>query len=117
MDEDHDGLLDLAEYVLGGSPQSASREVLPQVGVAPFFGESFCTYTFQRNLAADDVSITVQVSDDMQTWFSDAGHIVFVSETNLGDGMATVVYRSATVREYEVTRILSSPFTAEIRFC
>jgi hypothetical protein len=96
MDEDNDGLSNLAEYVLGGNPAADSRHLLPQASIGQFFGLYYLTYSFRRTLAADDVALTAQISDDLQTWFSDAGHVLFVSETNHGDGTSTLFFRSGT---------------------
>ena len=94
-DEDADGLLNLTEYVLGGLPGADSRAVLPRGSVADYAGTEHFTLTFRRNLAADDVRIRVEISDEVTPWAHDPGRVTWVGETRHPDGTATVVYRSA----------------------
>ena len=58
-DPDADGLENLAEYVLGGSP------LLPTGTTAP--GYSLGTLTFTRNLAATDVALRIEARDSLAT--------------------------------------------------
>ena len=95
-DEDRDGLKNLQEYVLQGSPTVPSPEIAPQTEMADFGGQQYLTFTFRRNLATDDVAITPQISTNLATWNSGPAHVVLVSETNHGDGSATLVYRAAS---------------------
>jgi hypothetical protein len=97
-DDDNDGLVNLAEYLLGGLPRVDSQLVAPRAAIAAFAGTDYLTYSFRRKLGADDVAFTVQISDNLATWNSDIAHVVWVSETNHGDGTSTLVYRSATPR-------------------
>jgi hypothetical protein len=98
LDQDKDGLVELAEYLLGGLPGADSQGVLPHASIETFAGAEYLTYSFRRNLAADDVALTVQISEDLLTWNSDPAHVVLVSETNHGNGTSTLMFRSATPR-------------------
>ena len=94
-DEDRDGFQNLQEYELLGLPNSPSPEIAPQTGIASFGGLNYLTFTFRRNLAADDIAFAPQISSDLVNWFSGPAYVVFVSEDNHGDGSATLLYRSA----------------------
>ena len=49
----------------------------------------------RRNLAADDVVLSAQVSDDLVTWKSGSGFTVLVREIPGNDGTSTMTWRSA----------------------
>lgn len=84
-DDNGDGINNLTQYALAGNTPIQ----LPSGGSA----DGFLTISFQRNLAADDTTCTVQRSTDLQTWTS-VGDVEYVSETNHGNGKATYVWRS-----------------------
>ena len=94
-DGDGDGLANLGEYGLRSSPSVDSTAILPVVSFEDYGGQLHLTFTFQRNLAADDVILTPQISSNLRDWFSDPSNILFVSETNHANGTSTVVYRAA----------------------
>ena len=85
-DDNGDGIVNLLQYALAGS----TPVTLPSGGS----DGGFLTLTFCRNLAADDLVLTVQRSTDLSTWTS-GSDVAFVSETPLGDGSSTCVWRSA----------------------
>jgi hypothetical protein len=97
-DENNNGLANLTEYALGCSHLMGVPAVLPKAGAAPFFATDYATYSFRRNLAADDVAFIAEISADLQTWYSDPGHVIFVSESQNGDGTSTRLFRSTTPR-------------------
>ena len=98
-DNDSDGYSALAEYGLGGSDSTPDDRSLPDAGIGSFDrgmgAEDYFTITFLQNLAADDVVIEAEISDDHQSWAKGPGNVEFVGSTHNGDGTATVVYRSA----------------------
>lgn len=64
-DPDHDGISNLMEYVLGGSPNALNTDILPVLTPA---GNK---WTFKRSDASEaDVVLTVQWSTDLQNWTS-----------------------------------------------
>lgn len=97
-DTDGDGLTAFAEYALGSSPTTPNSFGHPADGDEPLLvgqaGSQYLTIRFRRRLAADDVAYDVQSSPGLITgeWTGGAG--VLVSETNHGDGTATMVYRA-----------------------
>ena len=62
-DPDHDGMTNYFEYALGSEPLNGASRGAPQIAA----GASLAI-TFTRVPAANDVTIVVQVSGDMQTW-------------------------------------------------
>lgn len=98
-DSDADGLTAFAEYSLGSSPTVAGTQGLPDAGLAAFtVGQTsgqYLTITFNRRLGADDVVYDIQSSSDLATDRWTPGAVVLVSESNNGDGTATMVYRTA----------------------
>jgi len=64
-DPDHDGIPNLAEYVLVGDPRVLSALILPAVAVGP----GGCTFTFKRCAAsAQTIGQTFQYGDDLVRW-------------------------------------------------
>ncbi len=79
------------EYALASSDTVADSSVLPTVAAA----DPHATFTFRRNLAADDVIYSVEVSNDFENWSSDHADVLFVSSSDSGYGYALVTYRCA----------------------
>ncbi|MFT5857228.1 MAG: hypothetical protein ACI8XO_004487, partial [Verrucomicrobiales bacterium] len=101
-DDDGDGSSAFLEYFLGTSDSIANSDGLPTVSMGLFDDglgtfRSYPTFTFQINLAADDVTYEVQLSIDLTaaTW-TRAAAVSYVSMTDNGDGTATLVWRSTT---------------------
>jgi hypothetical protein len=98
-DRDGDGLTALAEYGLASSPGTPDFNSQPTTGTDSFLvgqvSGRYLTLRFRRRLGADDVAYDIESSASLATgpWTPGAG--VLVSETNHGDGTATMVYRSA----------------------
>src|SRR5690606_33537626 len=65
-DPDGDRLPNLLEYVLGLDPLDPDSP-----GFDPGFAANRLSITYPRNLAATDATLTVQWSDDLQTWRTD----------------------------------------------
>ena len=60
-------------------------------------GATFLTLTYKKSLAASDVTCTVEVSGDLQTWSSGASATATVSASNNAAGtMQTIVQRDLT---------------------
>ena len=99
-DQDQDGLQQLLEYALGtsdgdGGQGSAQIQIGLESILVDDLEESYVTITFQRAVAADDVSIRVETATDLSQWNSGEAYVVLVSKMNHGNGLATVKYRSA----------------------
>ena len=101
-DLDNDQIPALLEYVLGSSendPNSGlDRYQLSTTEITE--GADAGTYlslTYIRNLAADDATIEVEHSIDLEIWQNVLdGAVVLESETLNGDGTSTVIWRSST---------------------
>ena len=99
-DADGDGFTALLEYGLGANDAAAGDAVAFATGALESFPiganlETFLTIHFRRNLLAQNlVSLQPEVSLDLATW-TGGDALVLVSETDHGDGTATVTYRSA----------------------
>jgi hypothetical protein len=99
-DADGDGLSDLLEYAVGSNPGDGLGARLPVMGSELFtvnaVASRYQTFSFSRNLEADGVTFDVQCSPDLAVWTDGGGEMIYVSTRNLGDGTATVTYRSST---------------------
>jgi hypothetical protein len=99
-DEDHDGRSNFLEYAMGTDPN-----VVTDSGIAPSavvytlpVGQDSGTYftvSVRRNLAADDVSWTMETSASLAAEVWSTTELVLVGELNNHDGTATMVFRSA----------------------
>lgn len=89
-DSDGDGLSAFAEYAYG--TDDSIPNPLPLSGqLDPTGGFSF---TFPRNLAADDSLVVLELSFDLQTWTPATEVLGFPAESHNGDG--TLTYRFLT---------------------
>jgi hypothetical protein len=75
-DPRHKGTPNLLAYALGLTPASASAAALPAIGVQDLGGKKYPALTFAKPRTIGDISYTVQVSGDLQTWNSGPGHAV-----------------------------------------
>jgi hypothetical protein len=66
-DPDGDGLVNLLEYALGGTPTEATSTPLPTASLLPA-PNSTLTLTFKRARPAAELTYTVQASSDLATW-------------------------------------------------
>ena len=93
-DNDSDGLSAFLEFAFGSFAGDAgnSPESFPLAGTTLFEGNEYLTITYRRNLLADDVIITAEVSTDLVDW--DGLGTTLVSAIPNGDGTQTVTERS-----------------------
>jgi hypothetical protein len=99
-DKDRDGVTNLFEHAFGTSDENPAegrecyRTAFQPIEVDGATDEYF-TITWRRNLAADDVELVPEFSEDLGTWHPGDTRLVFVSETNQGDGTSLVTWRVA----------------------
>ena len=100
-DADGDGLNALLEYALGSTAGDAgpSPEARATLGTGTFDDGNggtteFLTFSYRRNLGADDILYQVQLSSDLDNW-ADTGSEYVTSVSN-EDGTETVTIRSVT---------------------
>jgi hypothetical protein len=87
-DDDGDGMSAFLEYALGSSDSIAGGNPIgftadPSSGL---------TFSHARNLAADDATLELEISSDLQAWLPATGVFVHDSESSNGDGTSTVNY-------------------------
>ena len=64
-DPDHDGVVNLTEYVLNGNPGASNTAILPRLAV----GKNDCVFSFNRLASsAEDTTQVFQYSADMVHW-------------------------------------------------
>jgi hypothetical protein len=75
----HDGVPNLLKYALGLSPMvSASPSSLPVVSTLSSNGTNYLTLSFTQLQILADITYTVQVSNDLQTWNSGPAYAIRV---------------------------------------
>ena len=87
-DNDQDGSDAFLEHAFGTSDASAG---LPDIS-AVREPDGRITFTYPRNLAADDVIAEAQLSTDLATW--SAAAFAIISETPLGNGTSLITART-----------------------
>ncbi len=92
LDTDGDGMVNLAEFALGGDPLSSVSMSAATPAVANVSGADYPVVTFNRRVSRGGVSTAVEVSESVHfTTFSSG---VEVAATSLGNGFEAVVARS-----------------------
>jgi hypothetical protein len=94
-DGDGDGAVSLMEYALASNPTVSDPSALPQGTTQGFDAGSgvpvdYVTFTFNRQIGAEDIVYSVEFSTDLLTW-SQSG--LLVSSVLNGDGTATETWR------------------------
>lgn len=99
-DLDSDGTNALLEYAFKSSDATPHDSILhgglPTIhdfGTGPVPALSF---TFHRNLAADDLIYLAQLSDDLTDWETDPGELIHTASINNGDGTSSETYLMAS---------------------
>ncbi len=96
-DFDLDGIPNLVEYALAGNPAQSGVNDLPSPAIQPFtvggITNNYLTLTFRRQRGAEDITLSVQFSDDLTTWTENG---VLTSATESIDGTTTEKWRSGT---------------------
>jgi hypothetical protein len=92
-DEDLDGRVALIEYAMGTNP-TISDPMDPQLE----FGE-FLTFSFRRDPLAEDVTLSLEQSSDLNTWLPASDNMSLTGETDNLDGTTTLIYRSNSPAE------------------
>lgn len=104
-DDDHDGLLALLEHAFGGDDGDPAAAAYPKVSVEPLeidsLTDDYLLIRIQRDLAAEDVVISAEISSDLINWESGAAAVVLFGETANGDGTSTLTFRSAQAVDSE----------------
>jgi hypothetical protein len=94
-DDDNNGLSNLVQHAFS---VAGVRMIQPSASINSFTHAEtpvdFMTFSYTRNLAADDVVFTVQISPDLQNWISEGDtNILPVSRVENNDGTETLTYR------------------------
>ncbi|MDP3850928.1 MAG: S8 family serine peptidase [Luteolibacter sp.] len=101
-DPDHDGIVNLIEYALGGLAAEADLGILP-VGRISTHGESHhLEIVIGKNSAATGIQYVVEVSGDLIVWHAGPEHTTVVEET--GDSL--IVYDNAPADEAAPQRFM-----------
>ena len=102
-DRDSDGFSSVAEYFYGTSPTVPSVTATLRASVAnyltgtPAVSAPFLTFSYDRNLAADDFTAVLEQSSDLNVSAWTPAPATLVSDTAIGTtGRSTVTYRLAT---------------------
>lgn len=104
-DPDHDGIKNLVEYGLGLDPNAPSNK-LP----SPSLDGPYLSLTYQKNLAATDVVLTVEESNDLIHWtpsevtetvLSTTGQTQMIKATTSGTGQTQFLHLKVTLNPPE----------------
>ena len=98
-DLDKDGISALLEYAFGGNPSIADSAYLPTAAIQTLtvnaVADSYLTISFRRNIGAESLIYTPEVSTDLVLWNGGPSNIVLEEDpVHNGDGTETIVYRS-----------------------
>jgi hypothetical protein len=78
-----DGLTNLIKYSVGRDANTPTPpDQLPSVALADANGQRYLTLTVPRRMRRTDVSYIIEVSADLQVWYSGVGHTVLIEDTD-----------------------------------
>tara|TARA_B100000674_G_C37850414_1_gene919682 strand:- start:413 stop:1318 length:906 start_codon:yes stop_codon:yes gene_type:complete len=94
-DDDGDGLNNLLQHAFS---VPGVRMIQPSASISGFTnGENpgdYMTFSYTRNVAADDVGFTVQISPDLQNWISEGDpKILLLTRVENDNGTETLTYQ------------------------
>jgi len=90
-----DGISNLMKYALYLNPWTDGVAGLPALSIITTGSGNYPVLTYTRPIFATDVTYTVQVSTDMQSWYSGPGYTTLPNATNNSNG----VTQSVTVQD------------------
>jgi len=96
-DPDKDGRDNLLEYFEGTDPNEAdfsSGTVTIDSLMVNGVSDDYIIFRFRRNLAAEDVTMIPQISDNLDTWIEGPANIVFEGREQIDPRHETVIFRS-----------------------
>ncbi len=102
IDPDHDGICNLLEYAFGMNPIQADVSNLPTMSVQ----NGYMTISFVQRVAPTDLTYTVEVSGDMNTWSSGSAYTTQVSTTPIDAATQRVVVRDNTLVSAAASRFI-----------
>lgn len=73
-----DGVSNLVKYALNLPPQQPIADQLPDASITP---EGYLQISVPRNPAATDITLSVEISSDLQEWKTGAEHLVIVEDS------------------------------------
>ena len=92
----YDGVSNLMKYALGLVAKTrAPASGMPAIGKVPLSGKTYLTFTFTKLRSLADITYTVQVSSDLQTWQSGS---LYTVRTDNGS-TDTAIFRDLTAIE------------------
>jgi len=86
-----DGIPNLTKFALGLDPFTNGVSGLPVQSITTTGSSNYLSLTYTQAAAATDITYTVQVSTDMQTWYSGSAYTTLVSTTNNPGGLTKSV--------------------------
>lgn len=86
-----DGIPNLIKYALNLNPYANGTSGLPVSAIATTGSGNYLTLSYTQVIAATDITYTVQVSTDMQNWYSGSGYTTQVSAVNNPGGITQTV--------------------------
>ncbi len=96
-DSDGNGQSDLLDHAMFS--QGTADRMMPAASLVTLtVGENtddYAVVAFRENVAADDASLSVEVSYDLFTWSGDGGELTFLDAVYQNDGTNLVRYRSS----------------------
>ena len=94
-DDDKDGIQNLAEYAFKTNPKSKSSQNTPKASTVRLLDKDYLEVQYRKNIDADDISITIQSSNDLINW--ENATLELVKEVLIAeDGIKIMTFRSQT---------------------
>lgn len=88
-----DGISNLLKYALGLNPKANGTAGLPTATITASGGSNYLSLRYTKVIAASDLTYTVEISGDQQTWSSGSGYTTTILTVNNADGITQTVYQ------------------------
>ncbi len=109
-DPDQDGIVNLREFAFNLQPKTASQTGTPTGTVQSISGSRYLTLTFRRQLAAPELTYTVQTNSTLSDPWTGGAVLVGTPVSN-GDGTETVTYRDSIAQTAAARRFMKLQVT------
>ncbi|CAM2971615.1 hypothetical protein [Rariglobus hedericola] len=101
-----DGISNLMKYAQGLEPKTVAAAFSPlEAGASVIDGHMHLAISYHEALEATDLDYVIEVSSDLNAWYSGSRYTMETSRTNTGDGLTRIVSAIVVRPEHRFARL------------